>query len=121
MTHTILIVEDNELNMVLFNDLLDSQGYNAVQAVDGAQALEMTRRHVPDLILMDIQLPDTSGLEVTRMIKADDNLKHIPIIAVSAFAMKDVEAKINEVGCVGFVSKPISVRPFLEVVAKFLT
>lgn len=84
----ILIVEDNELNMKLFHDLLEVHGYSNLQTKDGREALDLAREHRPDLILMDIQLPEVSGLEVTKWIKADDDLKDIPVIAVTAFAMK---------------------------------
>ncbi|HEX6120715.1 MAG TPA: response regulator, partial [Dongiaceae bacterium] len=92
---TILIVEDNELNMKLFHDLIQAHGYNILQTKDGMEALKLARQHKPDLILMDIQLPEVSGLEVTKWIKEDDNLKSIPIIAVTAFAMKGDEEKIR--------------------------
>jgi len=112
MAKTILIVEDNELNMKLFNDLLQAHGYETVQTKDGRDALNLAREHKPDLILMDIQLPEISGLEITKMLKADDELKHIPVIAVTAFAMKGDEEKIREGGCEGYIAKPISV-PFV--------
>ena len=96
MSKKILIVEDNDLNMKLFNDLLQANGYETVQTVDGRDALKLAREHTPDLILMDIQLPEISGLEVTKMLKADDDLKGIPVIAVTAFAMKGDEEKIRE-------------------------
>ena len=121
MSKTILIVEDNELNMKLFNDLLQAHGYNTVQTMDGRDAIKLAREHSPDLILMDIQLPEISGLEVTKMMKADDELKSIPIIAVTAFAMKGDEEKIREGGCEGYIAKPISVPTFLETVANFLS
>lgn len=120
MAKKILIVEDNDLNMKLFNDLLQAHGYETVQTVDGRDALKLVREHSPDLILMDIQLPEISGLEVTKMIKADDDLKNIPVIAVTAFAMKGDEEKIREGGCEGYIAKPISVPHFLETVQKFL-
>ncbi|MGB0682019.1 MAG: response regulator [Magnetovibrionaceae bacterium] len=120
MSKTILIVEDNELNMKLFNDLLQAHGYETVQTKDGRAALQLARDHRPDLILMDIQLPEISGLEVTKMLKADDDLKGIPVIAVTAFAMKGDEEKIREGGCEGYIAKPISVPTFLETVNKFL-
>ena len=120
MAKTILIVEDNDLNMKLFNDLLQAHGYNTVQTMDGRDAVKLAREHRPDLILMDIQLPEISGLEVTKMLKADADLKHIPVVAVTAFAMKGDEEKIREGGCEGYISKPISVASFLETVAKFL-
>lgn len=115
-----MIVEDNELNMKLFNDLLESRGYDIIQTRDGMEALKLARSERPDLILMDIQLPEVSGLEVTKWIKEDDDLKSIPIIAVTAFAMKGDEEKIREGGCEAYIAKPISVSNFLETVAKYL-
>ena len=118
---TVLIVEDNELNMKLFHDLLEAHGYDTLQTRDGMEALKLARQHRPDLILMDIQLPEVSGLEVTKWIKEDDDLKSIPIIAVTAFAMKGDEEKIREGGCEDYIAKPISVTKFLESVQKFLS
>ena len=120
MSKTVLIVEDNELNMKLFHDLLEAQGYGILQTRDGMEALKMAREHKPDLILMDIQLPEVSGLEVTKWIKEDDDLKSIPIIAVTAFAMKGDEEKIRQGGCEAYISKPISVPQFLETVKSYL-
>ena len=120
MAKTILIVEDNDLNMKLFNDLLQAHGYETVQTMDGRDVLKLAHDHSPDLIIMDIQLPEISGLEVTKMLKADDELKDIPVIAVTAFAMKGDEEKIREGGCEGYIAKPISVPTFLETVAKFI-
>jgi two-component system cell cycle response regulator DivK len=120
MAHTILIVEDNELNMKLFNDLLEAHGYTTVTTRDGTKALDLTREHKPNLILMDIQLPEVSGLDVTRQIKAEDDLKSIPVIAVTAFAMKGDEDKIRECGCEGYVSKPISIASFIETIKSHL-
>jgi two-component system cell cycle response regulator DivK len=117
----ILIVEDNELNMKLFNDLLEAQGYHTLQSRDGVEALALARRHRPDLILMDIQLPEVSGLQVTKWIKDDDNLRTIPVVAITAFAMKGDEQKIREGGCEAYIAKPISVASFLHTVARFLT
>jgi len=120
MSKTILIVEDNELNMKLFNDLLQAHGYDTVQTMDGRDAIKLAREHKPDLVLMDIQLPEISGLEVTKMMKADDDLKSIPVIAVTAFAMKGDEDKIREGGCEGYIAKPISVPTSLEAISRFL-
>ena len=120
MAKTILIVEDNELNMKLFNDLLQAHDYETIQTKDGQNFMELVRENKPDLILMDIQLPGISGLELTKMLKADDELKHIPVIAVTAFAMKGDEEKIREGGCEGYIAKPISVPNFLETLHKFL-
>ncbi len=117
---TILIVEDNDLNMKLFNDVLEAQGYTILQSKDGMEALKMAREHLPDLILMDIQLPEVSGLEVTKWIKEDDRLRDIPVIAVTAFAMKGDEEKIREGGCEAYIPKPISVSMFIQTVESFL-
>ena len=121
MSKKVLIVEDNELNMKLFHDLLDSQGYETLQTREGMQALALARAHQPDLILMDIQLPEISGLEVTKWLKDDEELNHIPVIAVTAFAMKGDEERIRQGGCEAYISKPISVMHFLETVRKHLT
>lgn len=118
MSKTVLIVEDNELNMKLFNDLLEAQGYQTVKTREGTKVLELAREHKPDLILMDIQLPEVSGLDLIRWLKESEDLKHIPIIAVTAFAMKGDEDRIRETGCEDYISKPISVMPFLETVRK---
>ncbi len=120
MKKTVLIVEDNELNMKLFNDLLEAHGYATVQTRNGVEAVELTRKHMPDLILMDIQLPEVSGLEVTQWIKDDERTRHIPIIAITAFAMKGDEEKIRQGGCEAYLSKPISVVKFLETVRNYL-
>ena len=120
MKKTVLIVEDNELNMKLFNDLLEAHGYATLQSRNGVEAVELTRKHMPDLILMDIQLPEVSGLQVTRWIKDDEKLRHIPVIAVTAFAMKGDEEKIRQGGCEAYISKPISVVKFLETVRNYL-
>jgi len=120
ISKTILIVEDNELNMKLFNDLLQAHGYNTLQTKDGREVMDITRKNKPDLILMDIQLPEISGLEITKMLKADDDLRSIPVVAVTAFAMKGDEQKIRNGGCDGYIAKPISVASFLQTVSKFL-
>ncbi len=120
MTKTVLIVEDNELNMKLFNDLLEAHGYVTVQTRNGMEAIELARLHRPDLILMDIQLPQVSGLQVTQWIKSDEELKHIPVIAITAFAMKGDEEKMRSGGCEAYLSKPISVVKFLETVKSYL-
>lgn len=117
---TVLVVEDNDLNMKLFHDLLEAHGYNILQTKDGMEALRLARKHQPDLILMDIQLPEVSGLEVTKWIKEDDVLKSIPVVAVTAFAMKGDEEKIREGGCEAYIAKPISVTSFLQTVERFL-
>jgi two-component system cell cycle response regulator DivK len=117
---TVLIVEDNELNMKLFHDLLDAHGYMTLQTRSGIDALQIARQRRPDLILMDIQLPEVSGLEVTRWLKDDEELRDIPVIAVTAFAMKGDEERIRQGGCEAYISKPISIGTFLETVRRHL-
>jgi two-component system cell cycle response regulator DivK len=120
MAKTVLIVEDNELNMRLFRDLVESLGHHALGAGEGLAAFNLAREHRPDLILMDIQLPAMSGLEVTRWLKAEESLASIPVIAVTAFAMKGDEERIREGGCAAYIAKPISVSRFLETMRRFL-
>lgn len=120
MTKTVLIVEDNELNMKLFHDLLEAHGIGTIETRSGLEVLEIARAKKPDLILMDIQLPEVSGLDVTKWLKNDEALKKIPVIAVTAFAMKGDEEKIREGGCEDYISKPISVSRFLEVIQTYL-
>jgi two-component system cell cycle response regulator DivK len=116
----ILIVEDNDLNLKLFRDLLGANGYKTVETKEGLEAITLAKTLHPDLILMDIQLPEISGLEVTRRIKADREVAGIPIIAVTAFAMKNDEEKILRAGCEAYISKPISITDFLSTVRYFL-
>ena len=116
----VLIVEDNDLNMKLFNDLLEAHGYFTLRTNDGVEALRMARVHRPDLILMDIQLPEVSGLEVTKWLKEDAELRTIPVIAVTAFAMKGDEEKIRNGGCEAYIAKPISVAGFMRTIERFL-
>ena len=120
MTKTVMIVEDNELNMKLFNDLLEAKGYNTIQTRNGMEALELARAHRPDLILMDIQLPEVSGLEVTKWLKEENELHAIPVIAVTAFAMKGDEERIRQGGCEAYISKPISVNTCLATIETYL-
>jgi two-component system cell cycle response regulator DivK len=120
MAKTVLIVEDNELNMKLFRDLLEAHGYQTSGTSNGHEALDLVRKMRPDLILMDIQLPQVSGLEVTRWIKDDPELRAIPVVAVTAFAMKGDEERIREGGCEAYLSKPISVGKFIETVRRFI-
>ena len=121
MQKSILIVEDNELNMKLFNDLLEAHGYKTVQTRSGVEAMQLAREHMPNLILMDIQLPEVPGLQVTQWLKDDAALRHIPVIAITAFAMKGDEEKIRQGGCEAYLSKPISVVKFLETVRNYLS
>ena len=120
MKKTVLIVEDNELNMKLFNDLLEAHGYATLKTASGIEALELARAHHPDLILMDIQLPRMDGYEVTRRIKGDPALKHIPVIAVTSYALSGDDEKCREAGCDGYIAKPFSPRSLLAAVRQFL-
>lgn len=120
MAKTILIVEDNALNMKLFHDLLVAQGHKVLGAGEGLAAFKLAAKHKPDLILMDMQLPATSGLEVTRWLKDDAVLAAIPVIAITAFAMQGDEARIREGGCEAYIAKPIAVSLFLETIGRFI-
>ncbi len=120
MAKTVLIVEDNELNMKLFNDLLEAFGYQTLKTRSGDEAVPLVREHRPDLVIMDIQLPERSGLDITRELKADDGLRHIPVVAVTAFAMRGDEQRIRESGAEAYLSKPISVASFLDTVRRFV-
>ncbi|MGE4313812.1 MAG: response regulator [Pseudobdellovibrionaceae bacterium] len=120
MDKKVLIVEDNELNQKLFRDLLEAHGIASHVTSDGHTVLDLAREMKPDLILMDIQLPEVSGLEVTSWLKEDEELKSIPVIAVTAFAMRGDEQKIREGGCEDYLSKPISVMTFIETIKKHL-
>lgn len=115
----ILIVEDNELNMRLLNDVLEAHGYAIIKTGTGGEAIELARRERPDVILMDIQLPDISGLEATRRLKEDAATRDIPIIAVTAFAMSGDEKKILDSGCDAYVAKPILLQPFLALLDRY--
>ncbi len=119
LNKTVLVVEDNDLNMKLFHDVLEARGYNVLQAKDGMEGWRIAREQRPDLILMDIQLPDVSGLEVTKWLKDDETLKSIPVIAVTAFAMAGDEEKIRDGGCDAYIPKPISIPNFLQTVERF--
>ncbi|KPB01653.1 response regulator [Ahrensia marina] len=120
MAKRVMIVEDNELNMKLFRDIIEATGFETIRTYSGLEALELARSNKPDLILMDIQLPEVSGLEVTKWLKEDDDLHHIPVIAVTAFAMKGDEERIRQGGCEGYISKPISVPKFIETIKSYL-
>ena len=121
MAKTILIVEDDVSNMKLLRDLLGSQGYDTLEMTDGIETLKVAREHRPDLILMDIQLPKVSGLEVIKWLKEDEDLQTIPVIAVTAFAMKGDEERIRQGGCDGYISKPFSPPKFLETIGQYLS
>jgi len=116
----ILVVEDNELNLKLFRDLLEANNFEVIENRDGKRVLELTQTEKPDIILMDIQLPDISGMDLIERIKADELLKKIPIIAVTAFAMQEDKDNILNSGAEEYISKPISITKFLEVINKYL-
>ena len=120
MAKKIIVVEDNELNLKLFCDLLRAHGYETEAVRDGREAVERTRAFQPDLIIMDIQMPHVSGLELIEQLKADPDLKHIPVMAVTAYAAKGDEERIRDAGAEGYVSKPISVMKFVEAVGALL-
>src|SRR5262250_2441904 len=117
----VLIVEDNKADVRLLKDILERHGYETLQTGDGLEAIKLAFASLPDLILMDIQLPEISGLEVTRRLKGDDRSRHIPIVAVTAFAMGWHEREALDSGCDAYLSKPISVLGFLNTVETFLS
>ena len=117
---TVLIVEDNELNRRLFSDLLNAKGHRVLEALDGAGALSLVRQEKPDLVLMDIQLPTISGLEVTRQIRQMTDIPQPRIVAVSAFALKQDADKALAAGCDDYISKPIAIASFFATIDKNL-
>ncbi len=116
----VLIVEDNELNLKLFHDLLMIQQYDVVISKDGLNIMDITTKEKPDLILMDIQLNEVSGIDLIKLLKQNSITKHIPIIAITAFAMKSDEAKISKSGCDMYISKPVSIDNFFSAINKFI-
>ncbi len=116
----ILVVEDQEDNRKIMNDLLSSAGYEVIEAVTGEEALRVVEAERPDLILMDIQLPGLDGLEATRRIKANPALRHIPVIAVTSYALSGDEAEALKAGCGAYLSKPISPRALLAKVREYI-
>lgn len=117
---TILIVEDNPLNLELVSDILEAQGYQVQQAINGKDAIAKIDSHMPDLVLMDIQLPGLDGLTVTGIIKDKPETAHIPIIALTAHAMRGDEEKARQAGCDGYISKPIDTRALPETIRQIL-
>jgi CheY-like chemotaxis protein len=116
---TVLVVEDDELNLKLVRTLLKISKFNILEALDAEKGIRLAREHHPDLILMDLQLPGMDGLTATRMIKGDTDLKDIPIIALTAFAMQGDEEKAQQAGCDGYITKPINTREFREKIEKY--
>jgi two-component system cell cycle response regulator DivK len=117
----ILVIEDTEDNRRILRDLLTNAGFDVIEAVDGEKGVAAAAEHRPDLILMDIQLPVIDGYEATRRIKSDAKTSHIPIIAVTSYALSGDEAKTRSAGCDGSIAKPYSPRQILAVVRKFLS
>jgi len=120
MSARILHVEDNSANRMIVRDLLEFKGYQVIEVSDGEEALAAAERERPDLILMDIQLPRISGFEVSRRIKARAELRHIPIIAVTSFALSGDDQKAAEAGCVAYIAKPYRPRDLLQLIIEFL-
>jgi CheY-like chemotaxis protein len=116
----VLVIEDNHLNMKLIRSLLEIGKYRCLEAGDAETGLKIAAEVKPDLILMDIQLPGMDGLTATRHIKQDDGLKHIPVIALTSYAMKGDEEKAKEAGCEGYITKPVDTRKFLKSVSRIL-
>ena len=116
----ILVVEDNELNQKLFTDLLEAHDYSVIQTKDGREAVALAGEERPEVIIMDIQLPNISGIEVIKLLKSNKDTKSIPISAVTAFAMQDDEEQILASGCEAYMSKPISIVEFVEKIKEIL-
>ena len=120
MSKRVLVVEDHETNRRILRDLLTSAGYELTEAVTGEEGVTLAETHIPDLILMDIQLPGLDGYEATRRIKKNPALRHIPIIAVTSYALNGDEEKAAEAGCEAYVSKPFSPRAVLAKIREYL-
>jgi two-component system cell cycle response regulator DivK len=116
----ILVVEDNDLNRKLFCDVLRANGFSVEPVADGLQALEAARKFVPNLVIMDIQLPNVSGLDLIKQIKGDLMLREIPVLAVTAYAGKGDEERIRDAGAEGYLAKPVSIGPFMAAVNNLL-
>ena len=116
----ILVIEDNQMNMMLVRDLLQLEGYTVLEAMDAEKGLQMARENLPDLILMDIQLPGMDGLQATRIICQDPVLKMVPVVALTSYAMKGDEQMAREAGCIGYIAKPVDTRSFNDTVSGFL-
>ncbi len=115
----ILVIEDNQMNMMLIRDLLQLEGWQVFEAMDAEEDIQMAREQLPALILMDIQLPGMDGLHATRIINGDPQLKNIPVVALTSYAMQGDMDKTNEAGCVGYITKPIDTRNFAETLAQY--
>ena len=116
----VLVIEDNELNMKLVRSLLHIGKYQVVEAPDAETGIRLAQEHHPALILMDIQLPGMDGLSATRLIRQDDGLKGIPVVALTSYAMQGDDEKALEAGCTGYIAKPINTRTFLDTLEKYM-
>ena len=116
----ILVVEDNKMNLELVSDILTAHGYEVIQASEGRQARDLARTHLPDLILMDIQLPEMDGLEVTRRLKSDAGTSGIGIVALTAHAMRGDKERAQAAGCAGYIAKPIDIHEFTGIIEGYL-
>ena len=121
MTKVILVVDDDPKSLVLIRDLLKVSGYKTIEATNGKQGVELAKAKKPDLILMDIQMPIVDGIEATRILKADATTRNIPVLALTAYAMKEDEERIFQAGCDGYITKPIDIHELLKEVAKYLS
>ncbi len=121
MEKVILIIDDDPKSLVLIRDLLKVSGYKTIEATDGKQGVELAKARKPDLILMDIQMPKMDGLEATRIIKADATTRNIPVLALTAYAMKGDEERILQAGCDGYITKPIDIQGLVKEVAEYLS
>ena len=120
MEKVVLIVEDEPKNLKLFVDILKTNGYTTLEASDGTQGIALAKAHKPDLILMDIQMPILDGLKAANILKASAETQEIPVIALTAFAMKGDKERMFQAGCDGYITKPIHIREFLKQVAAYL-
>ncbi len=120
MAKVILVVEDDSKSLKLIRDLLQASGYKTIEATDGEQGVDLAKAKKPDLILMDIQMPEMDGLEATRILKADATTRNIPILALTSYAMKGDRERILEAGCDGYLAKPIDIQELLKKVAEHL-
>lgn len=116
----ILIVEDNEKNLKLFKVIVESLGYETLSAVNGEEGIRIAKEHIPDLIVMDIQMPIMDGMSAMRVLRSDERAKDIPVIALTSYAMKGNKVRLLEVGFIDYISKPISKDSFIETIEKAL-
>lgn len=116
---TILIVEDNLLNLELFTDLLEASNYKVLNAISANEAIDILSKNIPDLIITDIQLPEIDGIELTKIIKNNTLLNGIPVIALTAYAMRGDKERILNAGCDGYIAKPINTKEFVNNVESF--